>query len=139
MAVAYTPFRDARRVAFAPEFRPAARLAAVDLYRTQDSVVLSVDLPGADAGSIDVAVDGRILTVRAQRTAPEIDATWLTRERPTGAVVRKLRLSEGIDTESIAADYANGVLTVTLAVAEKAKPRKVSVTGAEAAPEVAAE
>ena len=135
MTVAYAPYRDARRVAFAPT---ATRLAAVDLYRTEDSVVLSVDLPGVDAGSIDVGVDGRILTVRAQRTAPSLEgATWLTRERQTGAVVRKLRLGESIDTENIGADYADGVLTVTLPVAEKAKPRKVVVAGASAAPEVA--
>ena len=135
MTVAYAPYRDARRVAFTPT---STRLAAVDLYRTEDSVVLSVDLPGVDAGSIDVGVDGRILTVRAQRTAPSVEgATWLSRERQSGAVVRKLRLGESIDTESIAADYSDGVLTVTLPVAEKAKPRKVVVAGAAPAPEVA--
>ena len=135
MTVAYAPYRDARRVAFTPT---STRLAAVDLYRTEDSVVLSVDLPGVDAGSIDVGVDGRVLTVRAQRTAPAIEgATWLSRERQTGAVVRKLRLGESIDTDNIGADYADGVLTVTLPVAEKAKPRKVVVAGASAAPEVA--
>src|SRR4051812_49249567 len=82
MGSSYSPFRDARRVAFAPEFRAATRLAPLDLYRTEDTYVLSVDLPGVDAGSIDVDVDGRILTVRAQRTAPSIEgATWLSRER----------------------------------------------------------
>lgn len=137
MTVAYAPYRDARRVAFTPS---SSRLAAVDLYRTDENVVLSVDLPGVDAGSIDVGVDGRILTVRAQRTAPEVEgATWLSRERQSGAVVRKLRLGESIDTENIGADYADGVLKVTLPVAEKAKPRKVVVAGAAAAPEVAAE
>lgn len=131
MAVAYSPFRDARRVAFAPEFRPASRLAPIDLYRTEDTYVLSVDLPGVDAGSIDVDVDGRVLTVRAQRTAPAVEgATWLSRERSSGAYVRKLNLGDSIDTENISADYANGVLTVSLPVSEKAKPRKVAVTGA---------
>jgi len=131
MAVAYSPFRDARRVAFAPEFRPASRLAPIDLYRAEDTYVLSVDLPGVDAGSIDVDVDGRVLTVRAQRTAPAVEgATWLSRERSSGAYVRKLNLGDSIDTENISADYANGVLTVSLPVSEKAKPRKVAVTGA---------
>ena len=131
MAVAYSPFRDARRVAFAPDFRPASRLAPIDLYRAEDTYVLSVDLPGVDAGSIDVDVDGRVLTVRAQRTAPSVDgATWLSRERSSGAYVRKLNLGDSIDTEAIAADYANGVLTVILPVSEKAKPRKVAVNGA---------
>lgn len=128
MTYNYSPFRDARRVAFSPEFRPGTRLAPLDLYRTEDTYVLAVDLPGVDAGSIDVGVDGRVLTVRAQRTAPSVDgATWLSRERSSGAYVRKLRLGDGIDTEGIAADYANGVLTVTLPVSEKAKPRKVEV------------
>ncbi|CAN5202437.1 N/A [soil metagenome] len=140
MSYGYSPFRDARRVAFAPEFRPASRLAPLDLYRTDDTVVLTVDLPGVDAGSIDVGVEEGILTVRAQRTAAEVEgATWISRERQSGPVVRKLRLGNGIDTENIAADYADGVLTVTMPVAERAKPRKVSVSGAAAAPEVAAE
>ena len=139
MGYNYSPYRDARRVAFAPEFRPGTRLAPLDLYRTEDTYVLSVDLPGVDAGSIDVDVDGRVLTVRAQRTAPSVDgATWLSRERSSGAYVRKLRLGDGIDTEGIAADYANGVLTVTLPVSEKAKPRKVAVSGAAAVIEDAA-
>jgi HSP20 family protein len=139
MAYAYSPFRDARRVAFAPEFRPASRLAALDLYRTEESFVLTVDLPGIDAGSIDVGVEEGVLSVRAERTASEIEgATWLSRERQSGPVVRKLRLGDGIDTEAISADYANGVLTVTLPISERAKPRKVTVSGA-AAPKVAAE
>ncbi len=129
MTVSYSPFRDARRVAFSPEFRPATHLAPIDLYRTDDTVVLMVDLPGVDAGTIDVDIDRGVLTVRAQRTAPSIEgAKWLTRERSTGAVVRKLRLGDGIDTETVAADYADGVLTVTLPVAESAKPRKVAVS-----------
>jgi HSP20 family protein len=133
MTVAYAPYRDARRVAFTPS---STRLAAVDLYRTEDRVVLSLDLPGVDAGSIDVGVDGRVLTVRAQRTAPSVEgATWITRERQTGAVVRKLSLGDGIDTENISADYTDGVLVVTLPVAERAKPRKVSVSGAPAVSE----
>jgi HSP20 family protein len=141
MAVAYRPLRDARRVAYAPtfrsDFRPGTRLAPLDLYRTEDTYVLSLDLPGVDAGSIDVDVDGRVLTVRAQRTAPSIeDATWITRERSSGSYVRKLRLGDGLDTEAIAADYDNGVLTVTLPVSEKAKPRKVAVSGAAPAPAV---
>ncbi len=133
MGAAYSPFRDARRVAFAPEFRAATRLAPMDLYRCEDTYVLSVDLPGVDAGSIDVDVAGRILTVRAQRTAATVEgATWITRERSSGSYVRKLNLGDAIDTDNIAADYAEGVLTVTLPVTERAKPRKVAVSGAVA-------
>jgi len=135
MSVVYSPFRQVSRVAAAqPQFRPAPRLAAVDLYRTEDEFTLAIDLPGVDANSIDVDVDGRTLTIRAQRTAPSVEgATWLSRERATGAVVRRLTLGDGVDSENIAADYSNGVLTVTIPVAEKAKPRKVSVAGAPVA------
>ena len=135
MAVIYSPFHQAGRVAsHQPQFRQGPRLASVDLYRTEDAYVLNVDLPGVDAGSIDVDVDGRTLTIRAQRSAPEVEgATWLSRERSTGPVVRKLSLGDGVDTENIGADFSNGVLTVTIPVSEKAKPRKVAVSGAAAA------
>lgn len=140
MAVIYSPFRPAGRVAYQPQFRQGPRLASVDLYRTENEFVLSADLPGIDPGSAEVDIDGRVLTIRAQRTAAGVEGvTWLSQERPSGAFVRKFSLGEGIDTESIAADYANGVLTVTIPVAEKAKTRKVVVAGAAAAPEVAAE
>jgi HSP20 family protein len=140
MAVVYSPFRPvARAAASQPQFRQGPRLAAVDLYRADDVFTLTVDLPGVDANSIDVDVDGNQLTIRAERTAPSVEgATWLSRERSSGAIVRKLSLGDGIDRENIAADYANGVLTVTIPVSEKAKPRKVSVAGAPVA-EVAAE
>ncbi len=140
MAVVYSPFRPvARTAASQPQFRQGPRLAAVDLYRTEDAFTLTVDLPGVDSNSIDVDVDGRLLTIRAQRTASEVEgATWISRERSTGSVVRKLTLGDGVDSENIAADYANGVLTVTIPVSEKAKPRKVVVSGAPSA-EVAAE
>ena len=96
-----------RAASHSPPSPPGTRLAPLDLYRTEDTYVLSVDLPGVDAGSIDVGVDGRVLSVRALRTAPSVDgATWLSRERSSGAYVRKLRLGDGIDTEGIAADYA---------------------------------
>lgn len=132
MAVVYSPYRQAARVATAqPQFRQGPRLAAVDLYRADDVFTLVVDLPGVDASSIDVDVDGNQLTIRAERTAPSVEgATWLSRERSSGSIVRKLTLGDGIDREAIAADYANGVLTVTIPVSEKAKPRKVEVTSA---------
>ena len=134
MAVATSPFRQVGRVAaFQPQFRPGPRLAAVDIYRADDVFTLAVDLPGVDANSIDVDVDGRALTIRATRTAAAVEgATWISRERSTGSIVRRVTLGEGIDTEHISADYANGVLTVSIPVSEQAKPRKVAVVGAPA-------
>ena len=58
---------------------------------------------------------------------------WITREREAVSFLRQLNLGQGIDTDSITADYSNGVLSVTIPVSEKAKPRKIAVrSGADA-------
>nr|WP_288452815.1 sugar-transfer associated ATP-grasp domain-containing protein [uncultured Microbacterium sp.] len=99
--------------------------------RDGDHYVLTADLPGVDPGSIDVDVDGQLLTIRAERTLPSGEGvSWITREREAGAYLRQLQLGRGIDTETISASYRDGVLSVTLPVSEKAKPRKVAVAGA---------
>lgn len=105
---------------------------AVDMYRDHDQYVLNADLPGVDPGSVDVDVDGQLLTIRAQRTAGANEgAKWLTQERPYGSYLRQFSLGEGLDTEHITANYDNGVLSVVIPVSEKAKPRKVQIeTGA---------
>ncbi|MFC0448855.1 Hsp20/alpha crystallin family protein [Rhodococcus jostii] len=128
------PFRDIDRLteqllgasagsARAPRFMP------MDLYRSGDHYVLHADLPGVDPGSVDVSVDGGILTVKAQRSErTEHDVQWLTSERFTGSYLRQLSLGQDIDADHIAATYENGVLTVTLPVAERAKPRRIEIT-----------
>lgn len=119
------------------------RLMPIDLYRDGDHYVLNADLPGIDPGSVDVDIDGQLLTIRAERTPRSAgDVKWLARERTGGTFVRRLTIGSGIDTAGIAATYDNGVLSVTIPVSESAKPRKVEVrTSVEQpapAPEVAA-
>jgi len=111
----------------------------MDLYRDADSYVLNADLPGIDPQSVDVDVDGQLLSIRAERTAPARDGVrWIARERSTGSYLRRFTLGQGIDTAHISASYDNGVLSVVLPVTEKAKPRKVEVqsgvVSSEAAP-----
>jgi HSP20 family protein len=78
---------------------------------------------------VDVSVDGGILTVKAQRSErTEVDVQWLSSERFTGGYLRRLSLGEDIDADHIAATYQNGVLTVTLPVAARAKPRRIEIT-----------
>ena len=72
-------------------------------------------------------VDGRVLTIRAQRAAGPDGVEWLAAERVSGTFARQLTLGDGVDLESIAASYTNGVLMLTLPVAEAAKPRKIAV------------
>ena len=133
MATTYDPFRDLDRMASALfETRRGPRRMPMDLYRDGDHYVLSADLPGIDPGSVDIDVDGQLLTIRAERTLPAGEGVkWIVREREAASYLRQLNLGQGVDTERISATYANGVLSVTIPVSEKAKPRKIAVESSE--------
>ena len=130
----FDPFRDFDRMteqllgvpsgsARAPRFMP------MDLYRSGDHYVLHADLPGVDPGSVDVGVENGTLTIKAQRSERTEDGVqWIASERFTGTYLRQVALGDDIDADRISATYANGVLTVTLPVAERAKPRRVEIT-----------
>ncbi|KAD3515140.1 Hsp20 family protein [Arthrobacter yangruifuii] len=132
MAMKFDPFRELDRVAGALlDPRQRLRLMPIDLYREGDHYILNADLPGIDPGSVDVDVDGQLLTIRAERTIQTSEgATWLTRERESGSFLRQLNLGQGIDIESISAKYENGVLSVFIPVSERSKPRKIEVAAA---------
>lgn len=106
----------------------APRLMPVDLFRDGDQYVLSADLPGIDPGSVDLDVDGQLLTIRAERRAPASEQVkWLAHERPYGTYMRQFTLGDGVDVEKITANYEHGVLSVIVPMAERAKPRKIQV------------
>lgn len=132
MAMNFDPFRDLDRMASALfDARRGPQLMPMDLYRDGDHYVLSADLPGIDPGSVDVDVDGQLLTIRAERTIRSVDGVqWLAQERHGGSFLRQLSLGQGIATDRIAAAYENGVLSVTIPVSERAKPRKIEVATA---------
>lgn len=108
----------------------APRLMPVDLFRDGDQYVLSADLPGIDPASVDLDVDGQLLTIRAERTAPSEQVKWLTHERPYGSYMRQFTLGDGVDSERITANYEHGVLSVIIPMLERAKPRKIQVASA---------
>jgi len=132
MAMYWDPFRELDRLAAGMmDTRQGPRVMPIDLLRDGDHYVLSADLPGVDPGSIDIDVDGQLLTIRAERTLrSDDDVQWLAHERPSGSFLRQLTLGEGLDTSSISAHYDNGVLSVVIPVSEQAKPRKVEVQSA---------
>ncbi|MCV7201533.1 heat-shock protein Hsp20 [Mycolicibacterium peregrinum] len=108
--------------------RRTPRFMPMDLCKIGDHYVLTADLPGVDPGSVDVNVDNGTLTISAHRTArSDESAQWLANERFFGNFRRQLSLGDGIDTSAISATYENGVLTVTIPIAERAKPRKITV------------
>jgi HSP20 family protein len=110
----------------------------MDVVRRDNEVVLRIDLPGADQGSIEVTTDHGVLTVSAKRSAEygEQDRP-VVRERLMGSFTRKIRLAETVDAEKIEAGYDNGVLNIVLPLQEKAKPRRVEIKGARS-PELTA-
>jgi len=134
----YNPFREMDRVLNQVTRQVAAenRAMPMDLFRKGDTFVVKMDLPGVDPSSIDIDVDDRTLTVRAERASEVLETRdeknqWLSRERSFGAYARQLTLGRGLDLAGIEADYADGVLTLTVPVAEEAKPRKVAVRSSE--------
>lgn len=129
MAMTFDPFTELDRLASSMlQSASSPRVMPVDLYRDQNRYVLTADLPGVDPGSVDIDVDGQLLTIRAQRTSGSSEgAKWLAQERPYGNYLRQFSIGEGVDTAGITASYDNGVLNVTIPLSEKAKPRKVAI------------
>lgn len=130
MLMRFDPFRDLDRLtqqAFG-NGRNLATSLPMDAYRHADEFIVHFDLPGADPASIDLTVEKNVLTVKAARTWSRQEGDeWVIAERPQGTFTRQLFLGETLDAEGVRAAYENGVLTVRIPVAEKAKPRKVDI------------
>jgi HSP20 family protein len=104
------------------------QLMAMDAYREGDRFIVKFDLPGVDPDSVNLTVEKNVLSVRAERTwQPAEGVEVLVSERPQGGVSRQLFLGENLDTEHIEATLKDGVLTLTIPVAEQAKPRRVAI------------
>jgi HSP20 family protein len=114
--------------------RPAAM--PMDAWREGETFFVEFDLPGVDPGSIDLDVERNVVTVRADRQRVDDNREMIASERPRGVFSRQLVLGDNLDTEQITADYNAGVLKLSIPVAEKAKPRKISVSGTSAQPRV---
>lgn len=123
------PFRELDRLAeqaFGTLARPSAM--PLDAYQSGDEFVVHFDLPGVDPDGVDLSVERNVLTVRAERTGPDVKADdVLVAERPHGVFSRQLFLGESLDLEKISADYDAGVLTLRIPVAAQAKPRRIEI------------
>jgi HSP20 family protein len=94
--------------------------------------VMHFDLPGVDPSSIDLEHERNALTVRAERHWQPVEGDdVLAAERLHGTYTRRLYLGENLDVEHTTASYENGVLTITVPLAERAKTRKIAVQGAK--------
>lgn len=129
MARNFDPIRDFDRLIGGVARTVTGAALPMDLYQAGGSYYAEVDLPGVDPESIDIDVEDRTLTIRAERsTTPSAESPqWLTRERPTGTFARQLSVGRNVDLSKVVASYEDGVLRLTIPVAEEAKPRKISV------------
>ncbi|MBV9844460.1 MAG: Hsp20/alpha crystallin family protein [Kutzneria sp.] len=136
MATHTDPFRQLERLTrhmFGTD-GAVTRLATMpmDAYRSGDEFVVSFDLPGVAAESIDLNVERNVLTVRAERPAvPDGQVRWQIAERPRGTLFRQIVLGESLDSDRIQARYDAGTLTVRIPVSTKAQPRKIEINRAE--------
>jgi HSP20 family protein len=131
MLMRYEPFRDFDRLTEELLSERRTRQIPVDAYRRGNEFKIHLDLPGVDSRFIELTVEQDLLTVRATRAwiRTEGDQVQIA-ERPHGEFSRQLFLGESLDRDRITANYENGVLTLTIPIAEEAKPRKVEITHA---------
>ncbi len=111
---------------------------ALDAYETENAYVVEVDLPGVHPENVEISFEQNTLTIKGTR-APTLQAPEkgelrvYTAERATGAFARAVRLPEYVEGDKIEANYAHGVLTITVPKAQSALPRKIAIRGASEA------
>src|ERR1700678_4117869 len=126
---------------FASDFRRrltrSGSAMPVDGVRRENDVLLRFDVPGIDPESIEITVDRGMLSVSAKRQEEQEGTDrFFVRERAMGTVTRHLRLSDTLNADGVEASYRNGVLEVTVPVAEQAKPRKVEIRQGQETPDL---
>jgi HSP20 family protein len=134
MVMRFDPFRELDRLTEnvwnTNSRRATATAMPIDAYRSGDRFLVHFDLPGVDPSTVELTVEKNVLTVRAERSPNwDADAELIVAERPQGAFTRQLFLAETLDTGRVEATYDAGVLTVSIPVAEAAKPRRVEISG----------
>lgn len=145
MLMRFDPFRELDRLSQelwsgADRTSRGFSTMAMDAYREGDHFVVQFDLPGVDPESIDITVEDDVLTVSAKREWERKETQeWVAHERYRGTYQRQLFLGDRLDSDEIEATYDDGVLTLTIPVAEAAKPRKVSVQAGKGSKAINAE
>src|SRR6202000_914107 len=122
------PFRELDRFTnhvLGTAARPA--VMPMDAWREGEAFVVEVALPRINSDSLDIEFERNVVTVRAERPGVDPNREMLATERPRGVFSRQLVLGENLDTQRIEASYQEGVLRLRIPVAERAKPRKITI------------
>jgi HSP20 family protein len=102
----------------------------VDIYETENELVVKADLPDLQEKDIDVRVENNTLTIRGERKfdTDVNEDNYLRVERSYGSFTRSFSLPNTVSSESIRADYHNGVLTLRMAKREESKPKQIKIS-----------
>lgn len=102
---------------------------AIDMYQTDNEVVVKAALPGIKADEVQINVTGDILNIRGETKQDEEkkNKSWHIREQRWGAFERSVLLPTGVISDKAKADFDNGILTITLPKAENVKPKTITV------------
>src|ERR1700681_2790533 len=102
---------------------------SVDIYETENELVVKADLPDVNPQNLDIRVENNVLTIRGERKfeSKVNEDNYLRIERAYGSFSRSFSLANSVKTEAIRADYQNGVLTLSLPKREEAKPKQIKV------------
>lgn len=100
----------------------------VDVHETEDEYLVRIDLPGVKSEDVNVEVNDSVLSISGSRAPAQAGQAQLV-ERPYGSFTRTLTLPPGVDTDSIAADYENGVLELRIPKPAEQKPKKITIGG----------
>jgi HSP20 family protein len=102
---------------------------AVDIYETEQELVVKADIPDVKPGDLDIRVENNILTIRGERKFEKKvnENNYLRIERSYGSFSRSFSLANTVNTEAIKADYKDGVLTLSIPKREEAKPKQIKV------------
>ena len=106
---------------------------AADVLVTDDEVTVHMDVPGLSAETLEIELENDVLTVRGERAYPYAageQQAWQRVERGFGRFERSLRVPYGLDPDAVAAELADGVLTISIPKPEALKPRRVEIKAA---------
>jgi len=103
---------------------------AVDIYETENELVVKADLPDLQEKDIDVRITNNTLTIRGERKFEKDvkEENFLRIERTYGAFMRSFSLPNTVSSENIRAEYRNGVLTLHMAKREESKPKQIKIS-----------
>jgi HSP20 family protein len=98
----------------------------VDIYSTEDEVVIRAAVPGVDPDDVEITIEGDTLTIKGETKAPE-DVDYICQEHCYGPFARTFTLNVPIQIDKATAEFENGVLTLTLPKTEEVKPKTIKI------------